>query len=141
MFDSFFTSRGLDPKFGYGGVSSHFLRSKKLIIEDLEDPDFYCDLWEIVEVGCGGYDNVWDSKLRLVVEDLLSSDPKGIFLSKTNLNILESDIEILNYILCSADICNYGTSPRFPWLTSYGKYVLNLYKNQIKGGCNANKDN
>ncbi len=35
------------------------------------------------------------------------------------LDMSTSHVELIQYILCSADICEYGTSPRGCWFNTY----------------------
>jgi hypothetical protein len=121
----------LDKKFGYGSVSDLFLENKRDMLSNLDDVSYWVSLWQVVGTSCGGYNGSIDKILLDVVKDQLSEEPKGILLYGKDVdeNTL-SLIEIVNYMLCSEDICEYGGSPRFPWLTEYGRVVLDLYFKQ-----------
>lgn len=121
----------LDPKFGYGGVSELFLIQKINMIKALEDPEYWVSLWELVGCKCGGYNGYLDKLLLDVVADIKKEkESKGIFLYGKEDEEKKAKIEIINYMLCSEDMADYGSSPRFPWLTEYGKVVLDLYDKQ-----------
>lgn len=121
----------IDAKFGYGGVSKEYVIRKAEILELLSDPDYDLsegDIWLAIECNCGGYNGYWDDILLKVIKDLRSENPENIFLEGKK---YQNEVEIINYILCSADICEYGTSPRFCWLTDYGKVVFNLLESVL----------
>lgn len=114
--------------FGYGGVSSLFILNKANTLKQLEDPEYWCSLWSTIGCNCGGYCGDLDELLLGLVKNYMDENREnnGIFFDKTQ----KQEIELLNYIMCSADILEYGSSPRFPWLTKYGEVVLDLYFKQ-----------
>ena len=120
----------INLNFGYGSVSESFLIEKAENISRLEDVDWWESLWQAIGCSCGGYSGELDQLLLGLVLNYMNEDSEnnGIFYDKSRQN----EIEILNYIMCSADILEYGSSPRFPWLTRYGEVVLDLYFNQTK---------
>lgn len=121
-------SHNIHPNFGYGGVSDEFLITKANILKDLADPEYFAPIWQVIECNCGGYNGELDDLLFAVLYDL-KHEKEGIF---QNDKKHQNYVELVNYILCSADICEYGTSPRFCWLTQYGEKVLELYEKQAE---------
>lgn len=63
--------------------------------------------------------------MSLVAEGKYNSD-----IAKT-LNLKESHVELIQYLLCNADHADYGTSPRGCWLTEKGMAVYSKLK-QLK---------
>ena len=119
---------GLNPNFGYGGVSKSYQIDKADMLYNLEDSEYYVSLWEAIGCRCGGYNGHIDNLLLGLVKNYLDENREnnGIFYDKTRQN----EIEMLNYIMCSSGILDYGTSPRFPFLSPYGKVILDLYFKQ-----------
>ena len=125
----------LSKKFGYGGVSEEFVQEKCNLLKRLEDPEYFVTLWEAVGCQCGGYNGELDELLLDVVKSQLAENTEnnGIFLyGKDASEEIKSKIELINYILCSADLLDYGTSPRFPFISPFGRGVFDLYFKQVR---------
>lgn len=111
----------------YGLRERFNLEAKEDLLGILEDPTYWVSLWNVIGCSCGGYNGDLDELLLGLVNNYIEKgDNNGIFFDKTRQN----EIELLNYIMCSSDILDYGTSPRFPWLTPYGEVVFKLYFEQ-----------
>lgn len=110
--------------------SEEVIQNKHIILERLDNPNRYVDAWDIINCPCGGYNEELDELLEEAFKDLLSEKPLCVFLHGEDDEEYRLKRELINYILCSADIMDYGTSPRFGWLTPWGKVVLGLYFKQ-----------
>ena len=80
------------------------------------DDEFYesvrKDAWVAAGVGCGGYNSDVDDLLIRIVELIVVEGP--IFCDAIAREVGESPqfVELVQYVLCSAEWCEYGTSPR-----------------------------
>ncbi|MCH2074226.1 MAG: hypothetical protein MK130_05115 [Puniceicoccaceae bacterium] len=84
-------------------------RLQHYIQTDTEQGDYRerKSFWDdILGVGCGGYNSEVDDSVISVVERMLRKE----FFAE---NVHE---ELISYILCSADLAEYGTSPRGAWI-------------------------
>jgi hypothetical protein len=78
--------------------------------QEQEEPDF----WELVGLHCVGYNSQIDEDALAVL--------KGIAVGKyctdiaNELGLPAQYVELLQSIFCSADWCEYGTSPRGCWI-------------------------
>lgn len=79
-----------------------------------QNEDFY--MWDKLGLKCASYSSLIDWHVIQVMKLLAVRDP---FPSSQTiaeaLDLPEAYIELIHYILCSADLCEYGTSPRSCW--------------------------
>jgi len=62
--------------------------------------------------------------------DIVNCIKDGKFLTgiSKELKLQENYIELIQYLLCNKDLCEYGTSPRGCWFTDKGKQFYEKYK-------------
>jgi hypothetical protein len=81
------------------------------------------DFWDECGMHCAGYNSEIDRDLILV---FMQSDSRvegrSVYSSDvaSRLGLAEAYVELLKYALCSANFCEYGSSPRGAWVT-HGK--------------------
>ena len=68
------------------------------------------DMWESFKIRCGGYNSATDWNMINVMECVLDGNFNSDIALK--LSIDTEHVELIQYILCSCDLCEYGTSPR-----------------------------
>lgn len=84
------------------------------------------EFWEplLGENHCASYDSAVDLDVLNVLGELYKArkNDEAIFYTKIskNLNMAETHVELIQFILCGADFAEYGTSPRGCWLTDKG---------------------
>lgn len=113
--------------------------------EDGDGP--YWDPWEVIAIPAGGYSSSVDLDaiyvLRAIRDGVASGKSGGDYknyvtdISKRT-GMSESHVELWQYIFCSANWCDYGTSPRgcFPadglqfdaLITAWEAYYLRRWK-------------
>ncbi len=73
------------------------------------------DMWMALGVDNGGYDSDVDQDLILIVKALCK---EHLFMTAlaSKLNLPQKYVILIQTILCSANWCNYGTSPRGCWI-------------------------
>lgn len=76
--------------------------------EDENGP--YWDPWEAIEIHCGGYNSEVDADAIAVLKAIRNGGYVSHIAKETGLS--EAHVELWQYIFCSADWCDYGTSPR-----------------------------
>ena len=97
--------------------------------EDMRGP--YWDPWLAMGVPCGGYSSTVDddalSVLRAINDGTKSGRAGGEYrnyvteITKTT-SLSETHVELYQYLFCSANWCEYGTSPRGCWFVyDYGE--------------------
>lgn len=115
--------------------------------EDGDGP--YWDPWEVIAIPAGGYNSSVDLDAIYVlraIRDGVASGKSGddyknyvTDISK-RIGMSESHVELWQYIFCSADWCDYGTSPRgcFPahglqfdaLITAWEAYYVRRWKEE-----------
>jgi len=87
-------------------------------IVPVEGEDYHTvveDFWDILGIHCGGYGSDVDDDIIKVMEAMHAQvGNTSSIASHTGLS--EPHVELIQYILCSAGMCDYGTSPRGCWL-------------------------
>ena len=119
---SYIQENGLDFKFGFGSVSGDFLIKKANIIWNLNNKS--ADISDVVELSCGGYNGAVDDDIWAVLKYIESDNDSFVTNMAKALKLDKNYVELIQYILCGADLCEYGSSPRGCWLTEYGKFVV-----------------
>lgn len=75
-----------------------------------------------VDIPSGGYNSAVDldvmSVLLLLSEKQVFNDDLAVATGMS-----QEHVELIQYILCSRDLADYGTSPRGCWLTDKGKVL------------------
>ncbi len=84
------------------------------------------DFWDSVGLTCAGYSAENDADL---INVFIESSADGRWFGETaqRRGLQEAYVGLLKEILCSADFCEYGTSPRGAWAVA-DKYEANLQK-------------
>lgn len=72
------------------------------------------DFWEYVGLQCAGYGSRSDANLIRVFEQTRLENSWFEDIAQ-RLELSKDYVELLMEILCSADFCEYGTSPRGAW--------------------------
>lgn len=88
--------------------------------DEQDDP---WDFWDQIGMHCAGYNSAIDADLiRVFIESDTSNDNSEFYSTQiaARLGLAENYVELLKYALCSANFCNYGTSPRGAW-AEHGK--------------------
>jgi len=82
------------------------------------------DFWNSVGLTCAGYSSANDADL---INVFIESGTEGRWFQDIaqKLGLQESYVALLQEILCSADFCEYGTSPRGAWAI-HDKYEENV---------------
>ena len=83
-------------------------------------------------ISCGGYNSEVDEDVINVAK--LIRDKRPIFYTDIakELNLKPTHVELIQYILCSLDFAEYGTSPRGCWLTEKGEKALTQMEEVIE---------
>ena len=76
-----------------------------------EDIEF--DMWEVLHVSCAGYNSKIDEDMIGVLCGI--RDKKFSTDIANDLKLPEEYVELLQAIVCSAGLAEYGTSPRGCW--------------------------
>lgn len=81
----------------------------------VEEPEW--DFWDACGMHCAGYSGQIDADLIRVFIESDSRDDRPIYSTEIaeRLALPPDYVELLKYALCSADFCEYGTSPRGAW--------------------------
>ena len=81
--------------------------------EDLELPSF----WDILGIPNGTYSSAVDEHIIYVIERMIPN-PHAAYSSDIakERGWPEEYVELIKYILCSANLAEYGTSPRGAWI-------------------------
>lgn len=87
------------------------------------------DPWERLGIGCATYNSTVDEQALAVLKGIRD----GLFNTDIakHTGMSREHVELFQYIFCSADWCEYGTSPRgcFPMdYDEFGKIVENFEK-------------
>lgn len=99
-------------------------------MNNLGDFKMPCDeIWNDL-IKCGGYNSEVDSDIVSVME--LIKNKMFVTDIAERLKMSKSHVEIIQYILCSMDYAEYGTSPRGCWLTKKGEDALKLFKKRFE---------
>jgi hypothetical protein len=81
-------------------------------------------IWDQLGLDCCGHNSAVDDQIVAVLE--LVSGPDFIFnddiAEKTGMT--KEHVELIQYLLCSADLAEYGTSPRGCWGTEKAQQLL-----------------
>jgi len=88
------------------------------------------EIWDLIT--CGGYSSEVDDDIILVMETI--KQQRAIYVTDIadKLNIQRNYVALIQYIICSLDYAEYGTSPRGCWLTEEGEKILEVFKNRQK---------
>ena len=86
------------------------------------------EIWEKL-IQYGGYNSEVDRDIISVMECV----GKKMFYTDIAqyLQMASSQVELIQYILCSMDYAEYGTSPRGCWLTEEGEKMLKIFQERI----------
>lgn len=93
-------------------------------METIDDDNW--DFWRTSGLTCSGYDSDIDLDLINVFKET-AKDSHWFKDIAINLNLNEKYVCLLIEILCSANFCEYGTSPRSAWAIK-SEYEENLNK-------------
>lgn len=92
------------------------------------------DPWESLGISCGSYSSNQDEHGIAVLELIVTE--RGIYNTDIarRLALSPAHVELWQYIFCSADLCEYGTSPRgcFPVSDDAAKAFLENWKQYHK---------
>lgn len=91
-------------------------------------PEEAFDMWEALGISCGGYNSAIDALVIRVMQDILDNRPVYVTDIATRLGVTPEMVELIQYILCSADLCEYGTSPRGCWFIDTQQAVAFIQK-------------
>ena len=120
----FFEKRNVDYKY----ISDHELvrlYTACMHLDSAEDIDI---MWHIFGLNCGGYNGEIDYDIFNVL-CFLFEHRDNVEVSKYVDNIAKNTgldpkyVELIQYIICSSELADYGTSPRGCFLTDLGLYV------------------
>ena len=79
-------------------------------------------IWELIK--CGGYNSEVDDDIINVMRVIRDDRPAFYTDIAEKLQMKPPHVELIQYILCSMDFAEYGTSPRGCWLTEKGEKML-----------------
>lgn len=84
--------------------------------EDEDGP--YWDPWTALGISCGGYSSAVDSEAIAVLRAIRHGVEESRYVTgiAAATGLSEGHVELWQYIFCSADWCEYGTSPRGCWI-------------------------
>lgn len=110
-------------------LDSTLLSDISLGIEEIErqiDNDEYSDIDTLTLMGFN-YSS-YNSKVYDELRGVISCVANRKFNSEIakELNLTESHVELIQYILCDKKLVDYGTSPRGCWLEDIGRSLFNL---------------
>lgn len=90
------------------------------------------EIWD--KIHCGGYNGEVDEDIIKVMSAIneLNPQPPSTTMISAYLSINRNYIELIQYIICTMDYAEYGTSPRCCWLTDKGKEMLKLFKERLE---------
>lgn len=123
--EEYLLSVGIHPNFGYAGVGDSFLIGKATICKALDEKKDDVGLWDVLGISCGDYNTAIDEHILSVMEEINKGPCFVTDLSET-LGLDRHYVELIQYLICSAEMGEYGTSPRGCWLTDYGKFILKV---------------
>jgi len=130
--EAYFRANNIPPNFGYGGVSDQFIIDKALLCKGLQNSDPDMDLWAVLGIECGGYDDQIDQDILKVLNILNTKQTYVTDLAK-QMEVSATYIELIQYIICSAELAEYGSSPRGCWITEFGSFVLKSLNEKYEG--------
>lgn len=78
-----------------------------------EDAEF--DPWTRLGVRCGGYSSDQDDLGIAIFEIIIEDFPAYCTDIAARVGVSPAHVELWQYILCSAGLCEYGSSPRGCW--------------------------
>lgn len=74
------------------------------------------DPWgDCLGLSCGGYNSEVTNDILAVMRVIIDDRPAYVTDIAEKTGLLPKHVELIQYILCSADLCEYGTSPRGCW--------------------------
>lgn len=100
-------------------------------MEDDQPKDICDEIWREI-IKCGGYSSDVDCAIVEVMRDI--KDNRPAYLTDIHKRTQHSIIlvQLIQYIICSMDYAEYGTSPRGCWLTTKGESMLEVFEKRIK---------
>lgn len=121
---NFFEKRGVSTDY----ISDHELVRLYTACMHLETAENIEIMWDILGIECGGYNSDTDNDVFHVLVFLyMYRNNSGVSKFVDNIakytGMSESHVELIQYIICSRELADYGTSPRGCWLTDLGVYV------------------
>jgi Mn-dependent DtxR family transcriptional regulator len=87
------------------------------------------EIWKLIE--CGGYNSQIDEDIIRVMETI-ATEYSYVTDIADKLHLQDSYVELIQYIICSLDYAEYGTSPRGCWLTDKGTEMLKMFQERLK---------
>lgn len=84
------------------------------------------EIWENL-IKNGGYNSAIDNDIISIMKSIRDDEDKWYQVIAKKLNLREEYVELIQYILCTLDYAEYGTSPRGCWLTDKGNEMLELF--------------
>ena len=102
-------------------------------MDKVEEPDeMPCkEIWDLIK--CGGYNTEVDIDIIAVMECIKVNRPIFYTDISIKLGFKKEYVELIQYIICSLDYAEYGTSPRGCWLTDEGEKILEVFKRRTNG--------
>jgi hypothetical protein len=103
------------------------MASPRRLLRHPEAPrdDVAWDPWDALGIHCGGYSSSVDDQLLAVMRAVRDGARRSRAREDGPTNFVrdvarvtglgEDHVELVQYILCSADLCDYGVSPRGAW--------------------------
>lgn len=85
-------------------------------------------LWDTLKVAYGGYNSAVDLDVLNVMEEVRYGRPAFNTDIAKKFGLSEAHVELIQYLICSAELAEYGTSPRGCWLTKEGEAFLERMK-------------
>lgn len=76
-------------------------------------PDVF-DPWEALELPLASYNGAVEVDILVVLEGLLAGRYNSDISDRSGMT--ESHVELIQYMLCESNVCDYGTSPRGCWI-------------------------
>jgi Mn-dependent DtxR family transcriptional regulator len=98
--------------------------------KNTEDVRVCEEVWELIT--CGGYNSSVDDIIVKVMECIKTDRPIYVTDIADKLKLQDDFVELIQYIICSLDYAEYGTSPRGCWLTNKGEKMLDIFKQRQK---------
>ncbi len=109
-------------------------------MESMDDPEYkeMNLLWNTLlgERNCATYDGSVDLDVLNVMETLGGVGFAFYTRIAQNFKLNPNYVQLINFILCGADLAEYGTSPRGAWLTKKGEEFyarMKPYHDSLKG--------
>lgn len=96
-------------------IDGHEFRSLATAAKYSEDECPTSAWGDCLKLSCGGYNGAVDDDVLAVMR--LIADCRPIYVTEiaAETGLAPNYVELIQYILCSADLCEYGTSPRGCW--------------------------